>query len=145
MTSALLPVLSVEDEESDAIFLQRAFQKADIAHPLVLLKNGQEAVDYLSGSPPYNDRNEYPLPALIVMDLKMPRMTGFDVLTWIGTRPELRAIPVVVLSSSPAEADIRKAKEMGARDFVVKPNGTGEYLKTVQGLHARWLRGQQHP
>lgn len=110
-----------------------------IAHPLVLIKDGQEAVDYLSGSAPYSNRNEHPLPALILMDLKLPRMTGFDVLAWIATRPELRAIPVVVLSSSSADADIQKAKEMGARDYVVKPNGTGQYVAIVQRLLECWL------
>ena len=132
-------VLYAEDEESDAIILQRTFKKANLANPLVIVKDGQAAVDYLSGCAPYTNRNEHPLPALLLLDLKMPRMTGFDVLAWIGTRPELQGIPAVVLSSSSSDADIRKAQGMGARDYLVKPNDLGQYLKIVQGLHARWL------
>jgi CheY-like chemotaxis protein len=132
-------VLCAEDEESDAIILQRAFSKAHLSNPLVIVKDGQAVVDYLSGSAPYNNRSEHPLPALVLLDLKMPRKTGFDVLGWIGTRSELQGIPVVVLSSSSSDADIRKARAMGARDYLVKPNDLGQYVKIVQGLHARWL------
>jgi CheY-like chemotaxis protein len=75
----------------------------------------------------------------------MPRKTGFDVLAWIGTRPELQGIPVVVLSSSSSDADIRKARGMGARDYLVKPNNLGQYLKVVQSLHAQWLKSVPSP
>jgi CheY-like chemotaxis protein len=139
MTTELSPVLYAEDEESDAFLFQRAFQKVNVSHPLVVVKDGQEAVNYLSARKHHSDRHDHPVPALIILDLKMPRMTGFDVLGWISGRPELKEIPVIVLSSSSAEADIRKAREMGARDYLVKPHHLAEYMTIVQALHARWL------
>ncbi len=140
MSPRLPLVLCAEDEETDAIILRRAFQKQGLAYPLVVVRDGQEAVDYLSGSGPYRDRLEHPLPALLLLDLKMPRMSGFDVLEWLATRPDLARIPVVVLSSSSSEADLRKARGMGAREYLVKPNDPGQYAILVQALHARWLK-----
>jgi len=133
-------VLYAEDEESDAIILQRAFKKENVANPLVIVKDGQEAVDYLGGCAPYHNRNEHPLPALLLLDLKMPRMTGFDVLAWIGARPELKSIPVVVLTSSSSDGDMKRAREMGALDYLVKPNDPRQYVRIVEGLHSRWLK-----
>jgi len=139
MSTGLPPVLYAEDEESDAFLLQRAFEKVNGSHPLIVVKDGQEAVNYLSARQPSHDRSDHPIPALILLDLKMPRMTGFDVLRWIARRPELKAVPVIVLSSSSAEADMRKARELGARDYLVKPHHLAEYLTIAQDLHARWL------
>jgi CheY-like chemotaxis protein len=139
MTKGLPLVLYVEDEESDALILKRAFKMANVLNPLTVVRDGQEAVDYLSGSGPYGNRSEHPMPGLVLLDLKMPRMSGFDVLAWIATRPDLRSIPVVVLSSSSSEADMRKAREMGALEYLVKPNGLDQYAKVIQSLHSRWL------
>ena len=145
MAARLPLVLSAEDEESDAIILKRAFRKATVLNPLTILKDGQEAVDYLSGVAPYGDRNEHPLPALVLLDLKMPRMSGFDVLAWIATRPDLKSIPIIVLSSSSSDADMRRAREMGAQEYLVKPNGVDQLAQIIHGLHSRWqmaLHGQ---
>jgi CheY-like chemotaxis protein len=143
MTNGLPLVLAVEDEESDAILLKRAFRMAKVLNPLTVVRDGQEAVDYLCGSGPYGDRHKHPMPALVLLDLKMPLMSGFDVLAWIATRPDLRSIPVVVLSSSFSEADMRKAREMGAREYLVKPNGLDQYAKIIQSWHSRWLNALQ--
>jgi len=138
-------VLYAEDEESDALILKRAFKKANVLNLLTIVKDGQEAVDYLSGAAPYGDRREHPLPGLMLLDLKMPRMSGFDVLSWIaGAHPDLRSIPVVVLSSSSSDADIRKAREMGAREYFVKPNALDQYAPLVQTWHSRWLTALHH-
>src|SRR5438067_1339022 len=134
-------VLVAEDEESDALILRHAFQKAGLANPLVVVQDGQEAIDYLSGSSPYQDRAKHPLPALLLLDLKMPRMSGFDVLGWIATRPDLKHLPVVVLSSSSADADIQKAHQMGARDFLVKPHDFTHYIGIIHRLREQWLNG----
>ena len=139
VTSGLPLVLSAEDEESDALILRRAFKKANVLNSLAIVKDGQEAVDYLSGSDPYSDRSRHPLPGLILLDLKMPRMSGFDVLSWIAKRPDLGSIPVAVLSSSFSDADVRKALQMGAHDYFVKPNGLDQYAPLVQAWRSRWL------
>lgn len=139
MNSRLPLVLCAEDEESDAIFLRHAFAKEAIANPLVIVRDGREAVDYLSGTPPYDDRESNPLPALVILDLKMPRLSGFDVLAWLATRSDLAHIPVVILSSSMAEADMRKASQLGAKEYIVKPSDLTEYSRIVRGLHETWL------
>ena len=135
----LRPILAAEDDEGDAMLLQLAFKKADIANPLVLVRDGHEAVEYLSGVAPFEDRAAFPLPVLLLLDLKMPRLNGFDVLDWWGARTELRDLPVIVLSSSSHETDIDKARKMGAREYIVKPHGFAELTTLIQELGRRWL------
>ena len=113
--------LVAEDDENDVFFLQRAFQQAKIESPLQVVRDGQEAIDYLSGAGKFSDRKEYPLPQLFILDLKMPRMTGLDVLRWLQDQPELHCLPVLVLSSSAQRTDFERAYELGANGFVVKP------------------------
>jgi CheY-like chemotaxis protein len=144
MVRGLPLVLYAEDEESDGIILRRVFEKAGIQNPLTIVRDGQEAIDYLSGMSPYCDRHEHPLPALVLLDLKMPRRSGFDVLAWIAGSSEVSRIPVVVLSSSPSDGDIRKAREMGARDYLVKPISLDQYVPLVLALHSRWLEAVHH-
>jgi CheY-like chemotaxis protein len=138
-TNSLRPVLAAEDDESDAMLLRLAFKRAEIPHSLIIVPDGQEAIDYLSGNPPFADRLNSPLPALLLLDLKMPRLNGFDVLEWWRARDELRDLPVVVLSSSVHETDMDKARGMGAREYIIKPHGFSELTKLVQELCARWL------
>src|SRR5215470_5834454 len=93
-------ILAVEDQESDALLLRMAYKAAELPYHLVVVQDGQCAVDYLEGAPPYDERAKYPLPGMMLLDLKMPRRDGFDVLTWLRGS-EFGALPVVVLSSSP--------------------------------------------
>ena len=137
--SSYLPVLAAEDEETDAFILRLAFQRAGLPNPLVVVSDGEEAVAYLRGTPPYDDRAACPLPALLLLDLKMPRMSGFDVLAWLQGEPQFKDLPAVILSSSSDESDINKAYDMGARDYLIKPHAISELLQLVQQLRARWL------
>ena len=139
MSEKIHPILAAEDEESGRLILELAFQRAKLPCPLVIVNDGQEAVDYLDGKGPYADRADHPLPALIVLDLKMPRMDGFDVLAWLAERPDLKEIPAVVLSSSPNELDMGKARQLGARAYFVKPHRFDELIKIVQELQSHWL------
>jgi CheY-like chemotaxis protein len=138
-TNSSRPILAAEDDEGDAMLLRLAFKRAEIPHPLIVVHDGQEAIDYLFGNPPYADRTIYPQPALLLLDLKMPRLNGFDVLAWWAARPELRDLPVVVLSSSSHETDIDRARKMGAREYIVKPHGFAQLSKLMQELCGRWL------
>src|SRR6266478_3301620 len=115
------PILLAEDDQDDAFFLARALARSGFGNPLFAVQDGQEAVDYLAGIGPYADRASHPLPALFLLDLKMPKMSGFDVLVWLSTRPDFKELPVVVLSSSAQDSDIQKARELGADDYQVKP------------------------
>src|SRR4051812_6820580 len=98
--SELGVILLVEDREDDVLLIKRAFDKIGLANPVQVARDGQEAVEYLLGEEEFSNREEHPLPSLILLDLKMPRMNGFEFLVWIKKREELRHLPVVVLSSS---------------------------------------------
>ena len=93
-------LLVVEDNAHDVFLLKRAFIKAGINVPMHIVNDGQEAVDYLTGQEPYANRKEYPLPTLLLLDLKMPRLSGFDVIRWVREHKGLRRLPILVLSSS---------------------------------------------
>jgi CheY-like chemotaxis protein len=145
MNTPLLPVLAAEDEETDQFILKRAFSQAKLACPLILVSDGQQAIDYLNGDAPYGDRMAYPLPALLLLDLKMPRVTGFDVLAWLATRPEFSSLPVIVLTSSDHDSDIQKARQLGARDYIVKPHSFSHLVNIIRGLGDRWLQATNLP
>lgn len=122
-------ILLVEDNEDDVFFMRRAFKQAGLTNRLELAHNGEAAIQYLSGANPFQDREKFPLPGLIFLDLKMPILNGFDVLSWIKTQPRLNTIPVAVLSSSPEDRDMKKAYELGARCYLIKPP-TPQMLKS---------------
>ncbi len=122
MDNKQFSVLLVEDDLNDIFLVKRAFKLAAIQNPLQVVTDGQEAINYLRGEGKYADRVAYPLPMLMVMDIKMPRLTGFEVLEWVkGNSKPLRRIPVVVVSSSDNPADINRAYELGANAYMVKP------------------------
>ena len=118
----LFTVLLVEDDLNDIFLVKRAFKMAQPQNVLQVVTDGQEAIHYLKGEGKYSDRQAYPLPKLIVMDIKMPRRTGFEVLEWVkGNGPPLRRIPIVIVSSSDNPTDINRAYELGANAYMVKP------------------------
>ncbi len=139
------PVLIAEDDPNDIFLLRRAFQKAGVGHAVVEAHNGQEAIDYLSGDGPYADRAENPFPALLLLDLKMPLMDGFDVLAWLHTQPPRKKLPVVVLTSSNQEKDIQQARQMGADEYRVKPQQFEELVEIVKQVRDRWLDARPAP
>ena len=122
MDDTRFTVLLVEDDLNDVFLVKRAFKMAHLPEPLQVVTDGQEAINYLKAEGKYEDRQAYPLPKLIVMDIKMPRRTGFEVLEWVkkGDQP-LRRIPIVIVSSSNNPADINRAYELGANAYMVKP------------------------
>jgi CheY-like chemotaxis protein len=132
-------ILVAEDEPTDAFILRQAFLKSGLPARLEIVRDGQEAVEYLDGEGPYADRNNYPLPRLLLLDLKMPRMTGFDVLAWLSEKPQFNELPRVVLSSSSHESDVRRALDLGALDYFIKPVSLAKLTGLLQQLHARWL------
>jgi len=115
-------VLLVEDDLNDIFLVKRAFKMAQPKNVLQVVTDGQEAIHYLKGEGKYSYPPPYPLPKLIVMDIKTPRRTGFEVLEWVkGNGPPLRRIPIVIVSSSDNPTDINRAYELGANAYMVKP------------------------
>src|SRR5574337_911690 len=114
-------VLLVEDDLNDIFLVKRAFKMAQIHNPLQIVTDGQEAISYLRGVDKYADRQAHPLPKLIVMDISMPRKSGFEVLEFVKGNPSLRRIPVVIVSGSDNPADINRAYESGANAYMIKP------------------------
>lgn len=116
-------ILVVEDQRSDILLAQRAFARAGIKVPLQVITDGDAAVRYLSGAKPYDDRQRFPFPCLLVLDLRLPRRSGHEVLAWIRESPELvgAQIPVVMVSTSNDADDRERAFFLGARQFLVKP------------------------
>ena len=135
----LIPILYVEDEESDVVLLQHVLGKAGIQNPLQTVKDGKEAKDYLSGEAPFDDRQAHPLPGLVLLDLNLPYWSGFEVLEWIRQQPQLRGLPVVVFTSSNRPDDIARAYDLGANGYVVKPNALAELTSLVLALRDFWL------
>jgi len=122
MVNQQFTVLLVEDDLNDIFLVKRAFKKAEIQSPLQVVTDGFEAIQYLRGDGKYADREAHPLPKLLVMDIRMPRKSGFEVLEWVkGESHPLRRIPVIIVSSSANPEDINSAYELGANAYMVKP------------------------
>jgi CheY-like chemotaxis protein len=138
-------ILQVEDSEDDVVLLQHAFQGAGITNPLRTVRDGQEAIDYLSGVGKYADRHRYPFPCLVLLDLKLPRKMGLEVLEFIRAHPELKTLPVLVLTSSGQRYDVSDAYRAGANAFLIKPSGVMELTELLKAIKGFWIRFNEPP
>ena len=136
-------VLHIDDDPNDTALLQAATRKAGVPFLLRNVEDGEQAIAYLNGAGLYRDRTLFPLPSLILLDLKMPRATGFEILKWIRAHPELGNLPVVVLSGSELQDDIRLAYSTGASSYLVKPLGFDALVSLVKNLDVAWLTANQ--
>src|ERR1044072_2358182 len=127
-------ILLAEDSENDILLTRRAFAKAHLVNPLHVVRDGVEAIAYLKGVEPYANRAEYPLPDLLLLDLKMPRKDGFEVMRWIRDQPGLRGLRIVVLTSSDRIRDVNLAYQLGANSFLVKPVNFERFVEVSQAL-----------
>ena len=140
-----VPILYVEDEETDVMLLLHVLGKAGIQNPLQTVKDGKLAKDYLAGHAPFEDRRQYPLPGLVLLDLNLPYWSGFEVLKWIRGQPQLRRLPVVVFTSSNRPDDIAQAYDAGANGYLVKPNSLADLSSLVLALRDFWLLHNRGP
>ena len=132
--------LLVDDSEDDVLLMRRALLIANVINPLHVVKSGEEAIDYLSGEASYGNRQEFPIPSIILLDLKLPGKSGFDVLKWIRKQAALRAVRVIVLTSSNDIRDVGQAYELGANSFIVKPVAFDQLVAATAALKGYWLR-----
>ena len=133
-------ILLAEDDPNDVILFQRAMERASLsADSLKVVRDGEKAISYLSGQGIYADRDLYPLPALLLLDLKMPRKSGPEVLSWLRKQPQLRYLIVVFLTSSDSAEDVRLAYEAGANSYLVKPVEFTEMVEMIRNVSYYWL------
>lgn len=133
------PVLYVEDDENDVFLLQYGFRKAQVSQPLKVVADGREAVDYLSGAGCYVQRDQHPLPCLLLLDLNLPLLSGMEVLQWVRGQEVFRDLPVVVLTSSAHPRDQERARELGAAEYLLKPADPQQFVELAEALKQRWL------
>jgi CheY-like chemotaxis protein len=138
-------ILLAEDDPNDVLLIQRAFQRNQVANPVQVVRDGEEALAYLSGQAPFADRERHPLPVLMLMDLKMPRKSGLELLEWVRQQPGLKRLPIIVLTSSNQSPDINRAYELGANSYLVKPAGFDSLLDLVKNLDMYWLILNEKP
>lgn len=133
------PILHADDDDNDVIFLNYAFKQANITNRLYSLSGGEQVVDYLSGQGEFADRALHPLPGLVLLDLKMPRLNGLETLSWIRAQPALRPLIVIIFTASANQCDVDDAYRLGANSFLIKPAGTDRLTDLIKALHAYWF------
>ena len=138
-------ILLAEDDPNDTLLISRAFQKAGFGNVLKCVSDGDQAVEYLQGENLYADRARFPLPFLLLLDLKMPGTDGFEVLQWIRAQPDFKRLLVVVLTSSNLQADVDRAYELGANSYLVKPVEFNQMVNMIQRFEAYWTELNRFP
>jgi CheY-like chemotaxis protein len=132
-------VLIADDDENDVWLMECAFEKASVFVQVMVVGNGKEAIGYLSGEGDYGNRKVYPLPRLMLLDLKMPMVDGFDVLAWCRKQGNERSMPIVVLSNSNYEGDIARAMALGASAYRTKPSDFEDLVAVAKEVRDKWL------
>ena len=138
-------ILAVEDNDDDIALISRAFRKAAIVNQLRFVSDGEQAVGYLKGEGQYADRQQSPLPSLILLDLKLPRKSGLEVLAWVRDQPGLKRIPIVVLTSSKQSTDLERAYDLGVNSYLVKPVAFDDLLEMIKALKLYWIHFNETP
>lgn len=138
-------ILLVEDDDNDVVLVQRAFRKANIENQMQVARDGERAIDYLAGNGEYADRTRYPLPALMLLDLKLPRRSGLEVLEWVRSQESLRRLPVVILTSSRQTVDVNRAYDLGVNSYLVKPVTFEGLMELIETLDLYWLLLNERP
>jgi len=131
-------ILQVEDDPNDIFLLQHAMERAGMTNPIQVAHDGREAIDYLQGAGKFADREKFPFPCLVLLDLKLPYVMGLDVLRWIREQP-WPALPVAMLTASSEEADIAAAYSLGVNAFLTKPSEASKFHEMVKAINTFWL------
>lgn len=143
MTQRSLTILLVEDDSNDILLMEHAAASSGLGYRVQSVTDGVQAIRYLQGDPPYDDRSLYPGPAVILTDLKMPGMDGLELLRWLRNHAECQVIPTVVLSSSALARDIEESYQLGANSYICKPSSQHERIRMLRVLHEYWCMCQR--
>ncbi|EEF58176.1 response regulator [Pedosphaera parvula] len=135
-------ILLAEDNEADAGLLISAFESWGVRNPISVVKDGNEAVAYLLGAEKYQDRYEFPMPSLILLDVHMAHLGGFGTLDWIRKRSEYDHIPVILLTGTPQPIDVEKAYLMGANSFLIKTQKLDEFRRRIEEINVFVLQAR---
>lgn len=138
-------ILLVEDNEDDVILVQRALRKAGVANPMHVVRDGDEAIEYLAAVGRFDDERRHPLPSLVLLDLKLPRRSGLEVLGWIRAHATLRTLPVVVFTTSTQASDLEQAYALGANSYLRKPVTPDDTLRLLHAAGRYWLDWNERP
>ncbi len=138
-------ILLVEDDSNDILFIQRAFRRSKLENLIQVVRDGDQAFAYLSGEGDYANRNVYPLPSMILLDLKLPRRSGLEVLEWLKNQPVLKRIPVVILTSSKENIDVDRAYDIGVNSYLLKPVSYNALNEMIDTLNTFWLKLNCYP
>jgi CheY-like chemotaxis protein len=133
-----LDILLLEDDEHDIFFVRRALERCSTQHRLAAVHDGEEAIAYLRGESDFADRERFPIPNVIMTDLNMPRMNGFQFLKWLREHEECSIIPTIVYTSSNLDVDVQTAYRMGANSYIVKPSDLNRMVEILGTLAAYW-------
>jgi|ERR1044071_1577059 CheY-like chemotaxis protein len=137
-------ILLVDDSENDICLVRAAFRMAELKNPIQETRNGEEALAYLQGEGPFGDRKQFPLPAVMLLDLNMPMRNGFEVLEWLRAQPGLKRLTVIILTASLREEDVDRAFDLGANAFLVKPSSIAGLAAIGRSLRD-WIGCTQFP
>lgn len=132
-------ILLVEDRSDDIELTIRAFERSNVVNEFVVAHDGQEALDYLFATGPHAGPDPKPMPAVVLLDLKLPKIDGLEVLRRLRADPRTRLLPVVVLTSSNEEQDVVRSYDLGANSFVRKPVDFAQFLEAARQLGLYWL------
>ena len=139
-------ILLVEDDANDALLVERALGKTGFGFQMARARHGDEAIDYLSGVVPFEDREAHPFPNVVLLDIKLPRRSGFEVLDWIRSQQtDLSRLPVVMLSSSAQTIDVSRAYDLGANAYLTKPESSRQLQEMMVDFQKFWLRWNESP
>jgi len=138
-------ILLVEDREDDVLLVRRAFERAGVTNALYVARDGEEAISYLEGTGKYAKRDEYPIPDIMLLDIKMPKVDGFEVLKFVRSRAEFKGLRVILLTSSEEISEVNRGYELGANSFLVKPLEFENYAAMMRTLSSFWLHHSSNP
>ncbi len=138
-------LLYVEDDENDVFLVKHALKRVGFVHPLHVVNTGQQALDYLAGNGQFADRTQHPMPCVVLVDVKLPRMTGLELLARLRRQPGLIGLVIIMFTSSHHEPDVESAYKLGANAFLVKPADVDELLEVAQLLKALMHHNQFPP